>query len=140
MKKAAERFGLPLAEREMTFNSRLAQELGAWAETKGKGDEFHNAVFRTLFVDNKNIGEVSVLIDVAGSIGLPEVDALKVLEGRAFREVIDFDWERCRKMGVTAVPTTVLGRHALIGAQPYQAFEQLMKAGNVKRRCNSSPG
>ena len=30
--------------------------------------------------------------------------------------------------------TAVIGGHALIGAQPYQAFEQLMKVCEVKRR------
>jgi predicted DsbA family dithiol-disulfide isomerase len=32
-------------KRKKTYNSRLAQELGKWAETKGKGDEYHDAVF-----------------------------------------------------------------------------------------------
>ena len=137
VKEAAERFGLPLMDREMTYNTRLAQELGAWAETQGKGDEFHNAVFRAYFVDGKNIGQASVLIDVAGSIGFPEGEAQKVLEGRAFREVVDFDWARCRRMGVTAVPTAVIGRQAVIGAQPYQAFEELMRVCGVKRRLLS---
>ena len=132
--EAAETYGLPMADREMTYNSRLAQELGAWAETKGKDHEYHNAVFRAYFVDGINIGKVPELIEVAGSVGLPEVEAQMVLEGRAFREVIDFDWARSRKLGVTAVPTAVIGEHVLVGAQPYQAFEQLMEAGKVERK------
>jgi predicted DsbA family dithiol-disulfide isomerase len=41
LKQVADELGLPLGDRKMTFNSRLAQELAKWAESKGKGDEFH---------------------------------------------------------------------------------------------------
>lgn len=33
--------GLPFGERTMTYNSRLAQELGKWAEEMDAGDCFH---------------------------------------------------------------------------------------------------
>jgi predicted DsbA family dithiol-disulfide isomerase len=39
----------------MTYNSRLAQELGKWVETRGKGDQYHDAVFQAYFVDGKNL-------------------------------------------------------------------------------------
>ena len=55
LKKTAADLGLPFGKREKTYNSRLAQELGLWAESKNKGDEFHAAAFRAYFVDGKNI-------------------------------------------------------------------------------------
>ena len=59
MKVNMEREGLPFnAERNMSYNSRLAQELSKWAEEKGKGDEAHDVLFRAYFVDVKNIGKV----------------------------------------------------------------------------------
>jgi hypothetical protein len=33
LKRAADKEGLPLGERKKTYNSRLAQELGKWAES-----------------------------------------------------------------------------------------------------------
>jgi len=39
LKNAADAEGLPWGTRKMTYNSRLAQELGKWAEEKGRGDE-----------------------------------------------------------------------------------------------------
>ena len=69
LKKVAEELGLPLGERKKTYNSRLAQELGKWAETKGKGDEFHDAVFRAYFVDGKNIAKADVLVGAGRSSG-----------------------------------------------------------------------
>ena len=71
LRKVANEVGLPLGKRERTFNSRLAQELGKWAESEGKGYQFHNAVFRAYFVDGKNIGKTPVLVDIAESLSLP---------------------------------------------------------------------
>ena len=55
LKKTAAGLGLPFGNREKTYNSRLAQELGLWAETMNKGEEFHLAAFKAYFVDGKNI-------------------------------------------------------------------------------------
>jgi predicted DsbA family dithiol-disulfide isomerase len=49
--------GLPLAERSRTYNSRLAQELGKWAEQQGRGDQFRHAVYRAYFVEGVNIAQ-----------------------------------------------------------------------------------
>ncbi len=134
LKQVADEVGLPLGERKKTYNSRLAQELGKWAESEGRGDEFHRAVFQAYFADGKNIAKIPKLVDLAISVELPGKEAQKVLETRAFKEAVDLDWSRAYAMGVTAVPTFVLKQQAVVGAQPYEALEQLMKANNVKKR------
>jgi len=45
LRNTAAELGLPFGERHMTFNSRLAQELGAWAESKKNGDTFQPSGF-----------------------------------------------------------------------------------------------
>ena len=39
---------------------------------------------------------------------------------------MDDDWDKSGDYGVTGVPTFVAGRHGLVGAQPYEALEQLL--------------
>ncbi len=134
LEKAAGELGLPLGERKKTYNSRLAQELAKWTESKGKGDSFHNAVFRAYFVDGKNIGKVDELAGLAKSVDLPEKEARSVLESRSFRAAVDADWSRCSALGVTAVPTFVINSQAVVGAQPYESLEQFVKACGVKKR------
>ena len=85
LRQVAGELGLPLAERKKTYNSRLAQELAKWAESKGKGDSFHEALFRAYFAEGKNIGRVEELVTLAKSIGLPEKEARSVLELRTFK-------------------------------------------------------
>ncbi len=134
LKQVADELGLSLGERTKTFNSRLAQELAKWAESQGKGDEFHAAVFRAYYVDGKNIGKADELVLLARSVGLPEKEARKILESRTFKEAVDADWARARVLGISAVPTFVVGRQAAVGFQPYDVLENLVKTGQARKR------
>ena len=119
--------GLPYGNRSMTYNSRLAQELGAWADTQPGGDAIHDALFRAYFVDARDIGDAEVLVEIAASVGLPADRAREVLEKRTHQAAIDADWEKSRQYGVTGVPTFVIGNNGVVGAQPYEALEALVK-------------
>jgi predicted DsbA family dithiol-disulfide isomerase len=134
LKKVAKELDLPWGERKKTYNSRLAQELGKWAETKGKGDKYHDAVFRAYFVDGKNIAKTDVLMGLVKAVGLPENEARKALQMRAFRESVDSDWALVDKMGISSVPTFVLNDHAVVGAQPYEVLEQFLRENGVERK------
>jgi predicted DsbA family dithiol-disulfide isomerase len=131
---AARDAGLPFTRPLMTYNSRSAQELGKWAETRGRGEDFHRAVFRAYFVDGKNIGRVAVLTEVIRDLGLSEEEAQRVLADRTFQETVDGDWARAREIGISAVPTFILEDKALVGAQAYEKLSALLAAGGVKRR------
>jgi predicted DsbA family dithiol-disulfide isomerase len=119
--------GLPYGTRTMTYNSRLAQELGAWADGQPGGEAIHDALFRAYFVDARNIGDPEVLVEIAASVGLPAAQAREVLEKRTHQAAIDADWEKSRRYGVTGVPTFVIGTNGVVGAQPYEALEELVK-------------
>ena len=76
MKVNMDREGLPFnAERNMSYNSRLAQELGKWAETHGRAEEIGDALYRAYFVDVRNIGKADVLAKIAEENGLPADEA-----------------------------------------------------------------
>jgi predicted DsbA family dithiol-disulfide isomerase len=134
LKRVAGELDLPWGERKMSFNSRSAQELGKWAESKGKGDEYHDAVFRAYFVDGKNIAKTQVLMELVTAVGLPENEAREALQARAFRESVDSDWALVQKMGIESVPTFVLDGRAVVGAQPYEVLEQFLLENGVQRK------
>jgi len=127
MRARMEAEGLPYGNRTMTYNSRLAQELGAWADTRPGGEAIHDALFRAYFVDGKNIGDIDTLVEIAAAVGLPADAAREVLEKRTHKAAIDSDWEKSHEYGVTGVPTFVAGRHGVVGAQPYEALVQLVQ-------------
>ncbi len=119
--------GLPYGERTHTYNSRLSQELGKWAEGQPGGEAIHDALFRAYFVDARNIGDVDTLVEIAQGIGLDADQAREVLEQRTFKAAVDADWNRSHQYGVTGVPTFVAGGYGVVGAQPYEMLEQLLQ-------------
>ena len=132
--KTSADLGLPFGERKRTYNSRLAQELGLWAESRNAGDAFHMAAFKAYFVDGKNIAKIPVLLDLAASVNLSREEADAVLTGRAFKTAVDADWALSREAGITAVPTFVMNQDKLVGAKPYEALERLVVANGLKKR------
>jgi len=133
LKKTASDLGLPFGEREHTYNSRLSQELGLWAESKGMGDAFHMATFRAYFADGKNIAKIPALLDLAASVALPVGEAAEVLAKRMFKSAVDADWNLSRKKWITSVPTFVMNQDKLVGAQPYEMLVKLLDAHGVER-------
>ena len=125
--------GLPYSDRTHTYNSRLAQELGKWADTRGV-EAIHDVLYRANFVENRNIADIEELVRLAGSVGLPSDEARNVVLERRFKEAVDADWEKSRQNGVTGVPTFVSGKHVVVGAQPYDVLEQLVSTAGAVRR------
>ncbi len=117
---------LPYVERTMTYNSRLAQELAKWAETQPGGEAIHDALFHAYFADGVNLAKIDNLVSIAVRLGLPAAEAERVLAERQFSELVDADWQRSRELGVTGVPTFVVGNRGLVGAQPYEQLEALV--------------
>lgn len=124
--QAAAAEGLPLVERTRTYNSRLAQELGKWAESKNQGDRFRHAVYRAYFVEGTNIALVDELVRIAATAGLPTEEARAVLAERSFATAVDLDWQRAAEMRITAVPTHLCGGKRLAGFASYDDFVRLI--------------
>jgi predicted DsbA family dithiol-disulfide isomerase len=132
--------GLPYGPRTHTYNSRLAQEVAKWAETKPAGEGIHDALFKAYFVDDRNIGDSAVLVDVVRSVGLPASEAADVLEERRYKAGVDADWAKSRDYGVTGVPTFVSGGRGVVGAQPYETLVQLLRQRNATPRTEHDHG
>jgi len=127
MKNLMDKEGLPYKSRTMTYNSRLAQELGTWADTQSGGELIHEAIYKSYFVQNKNIADIQVLIEIVKQSKLNEIEAENALKNRTFKEAVDKDWSKARNIGVTGVPTYVAGGAGVVGAQPYEALVKLVE-------------
>jgi predicted DsbA family dithiol-disulfide isomerase len=133
LRKTAAALGLAFGQRTNTYNSRLAQELGHWAETKGKGEEFHIAAFLAYFAEGKNLAEENTLLEITKNLGFDESEVQPILQNRRYKASVDSDWELSREWGITAVPTFVLGGQTLVGAQPYEELEKMVRSNNVPK-------
>ena len=134
MRGLMEQEGLPYGQRTHTYNSRLAQEIGAWADTQKGGEVMHDALYKAYFVETKNIGDPDVLLEIVEANGLPVEDARKVLEERTFKDAVDEDWQKSRQYGVTGVPAFVAAGHGVVGAQPYETIEKFLESVGATER------
>jgi predicted DsbA family dithiol-disulfide isomerase len=134
MKGLMDAEGLPYGRRTHTYNSRLAQELGKWADTQPGGETIHDALYKAYFVGARNIGDPDILVEIAQSVGLPAEEARAVLTERRFKDAVDADWAKSHQYSVTGVPTFVAARYGVVGAQPYEVLEQLLDKAGARRR------
>ena len=78
-------------------------------------------------MEARDISRPEVLLDIVKEVGLPVDAAREVIEQRTFKDAVDADWKLSREYGITGVPTFVAGRYGVVGAQPYEALEALVK-------------
>lgn len=117
---------LPYGNRTMTYNSRLAQELGAWSDTLDETGGLHDILYVAYFVDNLNIADIPTLVSLAKAAGLNESEAKQVLEQRTFKGIVDQDWKRAMESGITGVPTFTAKDLYVVGCQPYEILERFV--------------
>jgi predicted DsbA family dithiol-disulfide isomerase len=126
--------GLPIADRDWVSNSRIALEAAEYARDQDRHHEFHRAVFHAYFAEGQDIGKLEVLKAIAESVGLDADAMADAVESGAYRERVNQDVLVSQRIGITGVPAFILGNRAIVGAQPYEAFEKVMALlGREKR-------
>ncbi len=116
--------GLKFVRRHQISNSRMAQELAAWADSQDTENKIHIKLFEAYFVDQKNLGDIPTLLEIAKSSGLDPDLAEQALEKRAFADQVNQDWEFARENGITGVPTFHAKDFFLYGSQPFEVLER----------------
>jgi predicted DsbA family dithiol-disulfide isomerase len=125
--QAADAEGLPHVVRSHWYNSEPAHQASLWADDQSHGEEFRRAVYRAYFAQGANIGSTDVLVGLADELGLPAQELRAALDAGRYREQVAEQFERARELGVTAVPAYIAGRYVMVGAQPYELFQQLIE-------------
>jgi predicted DsbA family dithiol-disulfide isomerase len=133
-----ERSVYPMArERGMTLKlppvqprSRKAMEAAAYAQSEGKSDEMHEALFRAFFEEGRDIGQTEVLLDIGDAAGLQRDALRKALDENTFAAQVSEDQQLARDFGISGVPIMVIREQrapwqdavALEGAVPYESM------------------
>jgi predicted DsbA family dithiol-disulfide isomerase len=131
--------GLTYVENDWVSNSRKALEAAEYARDQGVFDAFHRAVFHAYFSEGWDIGKLEVLEDVAREVGLdPTAVADAVTSGR-YTDRVDEDLALAQHIGLRGVPAFIIGNRAIVGAQPYEVFEQVMGLLGAARKSLPGP-
>lgn len=128
--RAAE-LGLVMNEPKVGPRTRLAHEAQQFAVTQSKGWEMGEALFKAYWSDGRDIGQVEVLCDVGLSVGLDPVALRGALEARTFQAVVEQGEAWAAQVGITAVPSAIVGRKYLL--QGFRPEEDIRRAIQLVR-------
>jgi predicted DsbA family dithiol-disulfide isomerase len=130
--KLGAELGIPFAfdRIKVSPNTLDAHRLIRWAGEANKQEPMVEALFRTYFIEGRDIGDKSVLADIAETAGLVRAEITRRLATDHDQADVRADIVASQRIGVTGVPTYILAnRYGLVGAQPAEelarAFEQV---------------
>lgn len=113
----AERLGVKINQPSRAPLTRLAHEAAAWARARHSFEPFHQRLFRAFFLEDKDIGELAVLKEIAWQAGLNPSDLEQALKENRMADEVEEDLLIARTYGVTMVPSFVIAGHVLAGVQ-----------------------
>ena len=109
-------------------NSLDAHRIIQLAKTLSLGNDMEERLFYAYFTEGACISDPAELVRLASEIGIPEIEAMKVLEEKLFTEAIEHDLEEAMQIGVRGVPFFVFNRkYAVSGAQATEHFVQVLQ-------------
>jgi len=127
VKRLADEDGLTLKYTKTLPNSQLALFFSEFARTKGVFDKFHKLVFETYWKEGKDIGDLSLLIELAESVGLNKEEIMAYIKSDEPANRLRKNMFELGRRGINDVPTFLIGDQFVIGAQPYEVFENVIK-------------
>jgi len=128
LQAAARELGVNLPQRTHTYNSRRAHVLAKWAEAEQRGAAFHRAVYRAYFEQGRNLADPAELLTIAVSAGLDPDHARQALCDDRWHAAIASDWQRCRELGISAVPTFLCDGRRRVGLCSPAELRELLGA------------
>lgn len=102
-----------------TPNTTNAHRLARFAAEAGRQRDVVEAIFRAYFNEGRDIGDITVLADLADANGMAREATLARLRSQEAVAEVRAQAASASRAGITGVPSFVLNRHFLFsGAQP----------------------
>ncbi|XLZ69715.1 DsbA family oxidoreductase [Massilia sp. SR12] len=121
-------FNFAMGMRSRIYNTFDAHRLLHWAGEHGKQGALKKALFDAYFTRGLDPSSRTLLVQLAGKVGLDEAEAVQVLaSGRFAQEVRDMEHFYHRN-GIQSVPAVIINEtHLISGGQPPEAFERALR-------------
>ena len=127
LKQMADEAGLAIVFSDWIPNSRRALEASEYAREHGKHEAFHTAVFNKFYGKGEDLGSWTMLRAAAEEVGLDSEAMQHRTEADHYKAIVDAQFAEARRLGITGVPVYIFdSKYAIVGAQPYDAFKEVM--------------
>lgn len=123
----ADKLGVKMNFPNVKPRSRLAHETAVWARGQGKFAAMNEAIFRAYFERGEDIGQVSILADLAMNVGLDGETLRQALEDHLHLQDVLADEEQAARYGLTGVPAFIAARTVLFGVQSTGTLEAFVR-------------
>jgi predicted DsbA family dithiol-disulfide isomerase len=132
--------GLRLALHERLINSRPALQAAEFAREQGRFDAMHHELLKAYWDEGKDVSDIAVLREVASKAGVDVPGMEAALAADRFGDYLDARRAEAEELGINGIPAHVIAdRYLVMGAQPYELFEQVMAKVGVARRNGPAP-
>lgn len=115
-------------------NTLDAHRLIAAADLKDVAEPVLEALFKAHFTDGRDLANRAELLSIVGAAGLDADTATAALGDPELSKSIRSSLQHAASIGVTGVPTFIVGRQAVSGAQPVEVLVTFLeRASNIAR-------
>ncbi len=110
-------------DKAVIANSFDAHRVTQLAKKYGKGDAMEEQLFKGYFTEGKDIGNHTVLIEMATTIGIDAQETTEVLKNGTYADAVQADIDRAAQIGINGVPFFVINnKYGISGAQATETF------------------
>lgn len=135
MKTFAARFGIDdFRQPERIPNTRRALAIAEVARAEGRLDPYRKRAMDAHWKDGMNLEDDNDLRRIALDAGLSGDAVERSKSDSQYLARVDAIREEASEMGVRGIPTFVIGKDGLSGAQPYEAFVDFATKAGAKWR------
>lgn len=122
-------YDLPPVDSPYPTSSVPALSAARWVqhEYPDHFDEFDLTLYDAFFRETADISDPEILADLAAQVGLPADRLMAAVEEGEFDGRVLAEYEDALALGITAVPTVLIGEEVLVGAVPLEAYEQAVE-------------
>lgn len=121
-------FAFNFTDDSRMVNTFAAHQLLDWAEGQGRQHPLKLALFKAYFSDQKDVSDIDILIEAAGSVDLDQNAARAALSSGAHAEPVRQKQRFWTSRGISGVPAMVFGgKYLLTGAQGTATYAQVLQ-------------
>jgi len=109
--------------------------MAEYAREMGKVQTFRTLGMQARWKDNLDLEDTAVLRDLASASGLDSEKAVAAASSHDYMARVDAFKAEAARMGITGIPTFIIGTERVVGCQPYQVLaDALLRASAPPRK------